>query len=43
MLLEELLKDERKEGIKEGIRQGQLKMLQMTLEKLGQLPNTRKH
>lgn len=52
MLLEELLKDERKEGIKEGIQkglqkglqEGQVKMatemLQMTLRKFGQLPNS---
>ena len=40
MLLELLMQDERREGRKEGMRQGQLKMLQMTLEKLGQLPNT---
>lgn len=48
MLLEELLKDERKEGIKEGIQkgrqEGQLKMatemLQMTLCKFGQLPDS---
>lgn len=40
MLLELLMQDERREGRKEGMRQGQLKMLQMTLEKLGQLPDT---
>ena len=52
MLLEELLKDERNEGIKEGmqkgrqkgLQEGQLKMatemLLMTLRKFGQLPNS---
>ena len=44
MLLELLMQDERREGRKEGMQQGQLKMakkmLQMTLEKFGQLPDT---
>ena len=44
MLLELLMQDERREGRKEGMQQGQLKMakkmLQMTLEKFGQLSDT---
>ena len=44
MLLELLMQDERREGRKEGMQQGQLKMakkmLRMTLEKFGQLPDT---
>mgnify|MGYP000038885188 FL=1 len=39
MLLEELLKDERKEGRKEGQLEEAIGMLQMTLEKFGQLPD----
>ena len=44
MLVEELLKDERKEGIKEGQKAGQLdeaiRMLQMALSRYGELPDT---
>ena len=39
MLLEELLKDERKEGRKEGQLEEAIGMLQMALEKFGQLPD----
>lgn len=44
MLLELLLEDERREGRKEGEEEGQLKMakemLEMTLSRLGQLPDS---
>ena len=40
MLLELLMQDERREGRKEGQLKMAKKMLQMTLEKFGQLPDT---
>lgn len=43
MLLEELLKDEHRQGVQEGIQKGELKatreILEMTLVKFGQLPD----
>ena len=43
MLLEELLKDEHRQGVKEGIQKGELKatreILEMTLARFGQLPD----
>ncbi len=44
MLLEELLKDEHRQGVQEGIQKGELKatreILEMTLERFGQLPKS---
>ena len=44
MLLEELLKDEHRQGVQEGMKKGELKatreILEMTLERFGQLPES---